>query len=215
MFRLATNIAIASIIVGGFIHVASPASAQLFGLGKFKVSQTDDRFSTNGLTTYSGLNNRISKKSVAGGVHIDAKGMFVEPVAIKRKADSALIGLSFFVHNETDFDTGYGAPNSIGAPQRITFLVDGGAPIALAISNGNRKWSDVTSYNSVTRSASSRITETGFADLTTEQFKRIIGATTLAVKIEGSGRSVVYEAKDISKAFIPNLSGFYASYLAK
>ena len=191
-----------------------PASAQLFGLGKFKVDQSDDRFSTSGLMTYSGLNNRISKRSVVGGVHIDAKGMFVEPVTIKRKADGSIVGLSFFVHNETDYDTGYGTPNSIGTPQRITFLTDGGVPIALTISNANRKWGGVLSYNSISRSASSRITETGFAELTPAQFERIMGATSIAVKIEGSERSVVYEAKDISKTFLPNLKAFYTSSVA-
>lgn len=191
-----------------------PASAQLFGVGKFKVEQSDDRFSTDGNTTYSGMNNRISKRSVVGGTHIDGKGMFVEPVAIVRKADKAIIGLSLFVHNETDFDTAYGSPNSIGAPQRITFLPDNGQPIALIVSNSSRKWGDVPAYNTITRSASARITETGFADLTAEQFQRIASASALVVRIEGSERSVVYEAKHISKTFIPNLLAFYSSYVA-
>lgn len=206
-------IAFAFAVPCAFVAIA-PASAQLFGPGKFKVDQSDNRFSTSGLTTYSGLNNRISKKSVAGGVHIDAKGMFVEPVAIERKADGAIVGLSFFVHNETDYDTGYGTPNSIGTPQRITFLPDGGTPIALTISNASRKWGDVISYNSITRSASSRISETGFSELTPVQFERIMSATSIAVKIEGSDRQVVYEAKDISKTFLPNLKAFYSSYVA-
>ena len=212
MRTLAFTVALAT--ASATIGVASPVAAQLFGLGKFKVEQSDDRFSTDGLTTHSGLNNRISKRSVAGGVHIDAKGMFVEPVAIKRNANGTLVGLSFFIHNETDFDTAYGAPNSIGAPQRITFLADNGQPIALTVSNGDRKWSDATSYNSITRSASSRIAESGFADLTLAQFEQIIAATTLAVKIEGSDRAVVYETKDISKTFIPNLRMFHSAYLA-
>ena len=193
--------------------ITAPASAQLFGVGKFKVQQSDDRFSTDGSTTYSGLNNRVSKRSVAGGTHIDGKGMFVEPVAIARKADKAIIALSLFIHNETDFDTAYGAPNSIGVPQRITFLADSGPPIVLIVSNSDRKWSDVPTYNTFSRSASSRISETGFADLTAEQFHRIASASVLVVRIEGSVRSVVYEAKDISKSFIPNLLAFYSTYV--
>lgn len=192
---------------------ATPAQAGMFGLPKFKVEQSDDRFSTNGLTSYSGAYNRISKKSLAGGVHIDDKGVFVEPFAVKSRADGTLVGLEFFIHNEADYSTNYGSPLTLGVPQRITFLTGEGTPIALAIHRGNSKWSDVSSYNSITRSASAAVTETGFAQVTPEQYQRIINATALAVKVEGDKRSMVYETKDIAKTFIPNLKSFYEHYV--
>lgn len=195
--------------------MASPLPAQLFGPGKFKVEQTDDRFSTDGLATYAGHNNRISKKSVAGGVHVDGKGMFVEPVAIKRKTDGAIVSVGFFVHNETDYDTTYGSPNNIGTPNRITFLPDDGQPISVPIGSGGSKWSDRVSYNTISKSASAEIQETGFAELPIEQFHRISRATRLAVKIEGSERSVVYEERDISKAFVTNLQVFDTTYVGR
>lgn len=197
------------------LAVITPAQAGLFGLPKFKVEQSDDRFSTNGLTTYSGLYNRISKKSLAGGVHIDDKGVFVEPFAVKSRAYGKLIGLEFFIHNEADYSTNYGSPLTLGAPQRITFLTGEGAPIALVIKRGDSKWSDVTTYNSITRSASASITETGFTEVSSEQYQRIVNATALAVKIEGDKRSMVYETKDIAKTFIPNLKGFYDQYVVR
>lgn len=202
-------------IVALALVIATPAQAGLFGLPKFKVEQSDDRFSADGLTTYSGLYNRISKKSLAGGVHIDDKGVFIEPFAVKNRASGVVVALSFFIHNEADYSTNYGSPLTLGAPQRITFITGEGGPIALPIKRGDSKWSSATTYNSITRSASAAVTETGFADLTAEQYQRIINATALAVRIEGTERSMTYETRDIAKTFVPNLKTFYEQYVAK
>lgn len=205
-----------SIIVAALaLATVTPAQAGLFGLPKFKVEQSDDRFSTDGLTTYSGLYNRISKKSLAGGTHIDDKGVFVEPIAIKSKADGKLVKLSFFIHNEADMSTNYGSPLTLGTPLKISFLTGEGSPIALPINRGETAYGDVPTYNSITRSASSSVRESGFADVTPEQYLRIINATALAVKIEGDKRSMIYEVKDVSKTFIPNLKSFYDQYVAR
>lgn len=191
----------------------APVCAGLFGLPKFKVEQTDDRFSTDGLTTYSGKWNRVSKKSIAGGIHVDAYGVFLEPVAIKKKADNSLVALSFFVHNEMSQDTSRMSEMlSLGRPERISFLTGEGAPIALTIGRGERNWSGVTSYNSVTRTASTHVSETGFADVTPEQYQRIMNAPGLLAKIDGDKRSMTYEIKDISKSFQQNLRLFWESY---
>jgi len=197
------------------IVATAPVQAGLFGLGKFKVDQSDDRFSANGLTTYSGLNNRISKKSLAGGTHIDGSGVFVEPVAIKKKDDGSIVALSFFIHNDVSDGTGPGAALTLGEPTRINFITGEGAPINLTIERGKRQWSDITAYNSVTRTASTAITETGFADVTPEQYQRIMYAPQLLAKIEGEKRSMTYEVKDISKSFQMNLKTFWNDYAAK
>lgn len=197
------------------IVATAPVQAGLFGLGKFKVDQSDDRFSANGLTIYSGLNNRISKKSLAGGTHIDGSGVFVEPVAIKKKDDGSIVALSFFIHNDVSDGTGPGAALTLGEPTRINFITGEGAPINLTIERGKRQWSDITAYNSVTRTASTAITETCFADVTPEQYQRIMNAPQLLAKIEGEKRSMTYEVKDISKSFQMNLKTFWNDYAAK
>jgi hypothetical protein len=197
------------------IYAVAPVEAGLFGLPKFKVEQSDDRFSTDGLTTYTGMWNRISKKSIAGGIHIDARGVFVEPVAIKRKADNSLVALSFFVHNEMAEDTtGISGLLSLGRPARITFITGEGQPIALPIGGGTRNWSDITTYNSITNTASTSVSETGFAEVTPEQFQRIMNAPQLLAKIEGDKRSMTYEAKDISRSFQANLKAFWDGYVS-
>lgn len=196
------------------IVTSSPVQAGLFGLGKFKVEKSDDRFSANGLSTYTGLNNRISKKSVAGGVHIDGSGVFVEPVAIM-KSDGSIAALSFFIHNDVSDGTGPGALLTLGAPTQISFITGEGGPINLSIERGKRQWSDITTYNSITRTSSTVVSETGFADVTPEQYQRIMNAPQLLAKIDGEKRSMTYEAKDISKSFQANLRSFWTGYANK
>ena len=193
---------------------SAPVSAQLFRTPKFKIEQSDDRFSTTGLTSYSGMWNRISKRSVAGGIHIDSGGVFVEPVVIRNKADGAVVAISFFVHNDLRYDTsGTSGLLSLGQLQRITFLTGEGGPIALPIERAASKWGDVTSYDAVTRTASTSLTETGFAPVTREQYQRIMNAPTLIAKIDGSRRSVIFEAKHVLKSFQHNLRNFWNGYI--
>lgn len=195
------------------IALAAPASAGLFGLPKFKVEQSDDRFSTSGTTTFTGVWNRISKKSLAGGVHIDSSGVFVEPVVSRQKSDGAIAALSFFVHNETSEGGGAGDVLSLGQLQRITFVTGEGAPIPLEVVSGER---DVgtTSYNSVTRTASTRVSESGFARVSPGDYQRIMNAPALIARIEGSRRSMTYEVKDVSKSFQVNLRSFWTAHAA-
>lgn len=212
MIMTARHVVIAATFL---VAVAPPLQAGLFGLPKFKVVQSDDRFSADGLTTYTGMWNRISKKSLAGGTHIDASGVFVEPVAIKKKADGMIVAMSFFVHNDVSDGTGPGAALTLGDPQRISFITGEGAPIQLTIERGKRQWSDITAYNTVTRTASTGVTETGFADVTPEQYHRIMNAPQLLARIEGEKRSMTYEAKNISKNFQVNLKMFWTAYASK
>jgi hypothetical protein len=69
------------------------------------------------------------------------------------------------------------------------------------------------SYNTVTKSASSTIVESGSALLSTEQYREIISANSVAVQIQGSKRTVTYEEKEIAKSFIPNLKDFFHQYV--
>ena len=196
------------------VQIAAPVNAGLFGLPKFKVEHSDDRFSTDGLTTYSGYYNRVSKRSLAGGTHIDSSGVFVDPVVIRRKEGGVVVALRFFVHNEMTHDTsGVSDLLSLGRPLRITFLTGEGQPIALTIVGGARNWSDVTSYNSISNTASTRVSESGFSEVSPAQYERIMSASQLLAKLEGDKRSMTYEVKDISKSFQANLLTFWREYV--
>ena len=192
-----------------------PAEAGLFGPPKFKVTQSDDRFSTDGSTTFTGFWNRISKKSVAGGVHIDTSGVFVEPLATKSRLTGEITSLHFFIHNELSEDSaGMGNLLALGELRQITFLADDGPPIALQIERSARDRIGPVTYNTISRMAEVSVSETGFASIQPGDFQRIMNARTLLAKVDGSQRSMTYEARDISKTFQQNLRAFWDGYVS-
>ncbi|WP_350547132.1 MULTISPECIES: hypothetical protein [unclassified Pseudoalteromonas] len=194
--------------------IAGCASGQggMFGPGRFEVVEADMRFSNTGNEVFTSRNNRISSKSIAGGVHIDGSGVFINPV-LTRSSPGELLLLGFSIENMTSHDTTFGSPNRLGNIQRITFLIDGGDPIILSASSSSTDWSDVISYNTVTRSASSNIQESAMVSLSVDEYKRILGANEMAVQIQGSIRTAVYENSDISSSFIPNLREFHDAFI--
>ncbi|MEZ5513773.1 MAG: hypothetical protein R3F58_07880 [Steroidobacteraceae bacterium] len=193
--------------------VAAPAMAALFGPGKFKVVEADTRFTESGNPVFRSENNRISRKSVVGGIHLNADGVYVNPIATRSKASGEVLAIGLTVLNKTDFDTMYGGPNQLGVLREIAFLLDDSIPLVLPIENGRVDWADTSTYNSITRSASAQVAETGIARISIEQYRRVLSAKSIAVRIEGSKRSVTYEVKDIAPTFRENLQAFYESAL--
>jgi hypothetical protein len=200
------------LLISAFLFGCTGGQGGMFGPGKFEVTKADARFSKSKNQIFTSTNNRISSKSIAGGIHIDGTGVFVNPVLTKSEKSDEILLLGFSIENMTSHDTTYGSPNTLGAIQSIVFLINDSDPIVLKVRSGSADWSDVISYNSVTRSASSSIIESGIAYLSMGSYKKILSAQELAVKIQGSKRSVVYENKDISKSFISNLRHFYELY---
>ena len=182
------------------------------GAGTFTVSKVDKTFSQNKNQTYTSENNRISTKSVAGGIHIDASGVFLNPFVVKDYAGKTDV-VGFNIVNKTDFDSTYGGPNQLGYIQKVVFRFPSGELITVAIENQENESADTIQYNSVTRSASYRKYETGVAILSLADFKRVASAKVLSCKIEGSKHSVVYEEKDISAGFLTNINHFYSQYI--
>lgn len=191
-----------------WIGSMSAAHAGLFGPAKFEILQADSRFDESGNVVLSSRNNRISKKSIVGGTHLDANGVYVNPTVKRDRHSGQLVELGLVILNKTGFDTTYGSPNSLGIIQEIAFATDLGKPIVLPVIGGDFSWSETTSFNSVTQSASKDIEESGLAPLTVEQYEAIISAESVAVRIVGSKRTVTYEAKDLTPAFIQNLKSF-------
>lgn len=203
------------IFFAGSIALAVSASAQgLFGPGKFKIEQTDDRFSDGPTVTFMGLNNRISKKSPAGGIYINGQGLYLEPLVMRNRADGKIARVGFFFHNETEIDTTYGSTNSIGVPQSIVFIIDGSKRVSVPFVQGGAAFGDGIQYNSMSRSASSSLRETGLAYVSVEDMEAIAQAKSIAVKIEGSKRAAIFDEKDIAKSFLANIAAFYAEKVA-
>ncbi|GAA0679173.1 hypothetical protein [Rheinheimera tangshanensis] len=180
----------------------------LFGVGEFEIIETDNRFNPTGESLIISKNNRISTKSIAGGVHIDSNGVYVNPSVTKSK-DGGEISVSLLIVNHTSHDTAFGSPNVLGKPERISFLIDNGKLIELKIFDAEHEWADTRYYNSGTRSVYTQIMESGVAPLTKSQYREIMQAKNLVVKLVGTKRSVTYEASEISQSFQENLSLFY------
>lgn len=195
------------------VCTATVAKAGWFGPDDFKVTQADTRFSADQSLVFSGQNNRISRKSIAGGVETDASGVYVDPTVKKDRQTNQVTSIGLAIVNRTSEDTTYGDVNSLGVPQQISFLLDGSTPVTLLVQSGNLKTSGVATYNTIGHYASTDVNEVGIATITRLQYQQIISAKSVAVQIQGSRRSVVYEAKDISPSFIPNLRSFFQQYI--
>lgn len=201
------------LLLSFYLFGCATGQGGMFGAGKFEVMEADSRFSESNDRIFTSKNNRISSKSIAGGVHIDGRGVFVNPMMTKSADSHKVLLLGLSIENMTSHDTSYGSPNTLGTIQSIAFLIDNQEPIVLEAHSSSTEWSDVIDYNSVTRSASSDIVESGMVALSAEEYEKIISSQSLAVKVQGSKRSVVYESEDISDSFVQNLQQFYNSYV--
>jgi len=192
------------------LHVGSPAAAQsLFGPGKFKIVQSDDRFSNAPTTMTFGQNNRVTKKSPVGGIYMGSYGLYLDPLVIKSRSDGAIVQLGFAVRNSTMHDTTYGAPNRLGKIANVSFLVDDNRLITARVQASEQHFEDRIFYNSIDRSASSDIDETGMITLTRDDIEALAHAKSVAIKVVGSERSWTIEAGDVAKPFVQNIRTFY------
>lgn len=189
------------------------ACAGTFGPAPFTVTQPDTRFAPTTDQAFIGHNNRISSKSVVGGVHIDAGGVYIDPGVIKDRNTGA-VSLRLLVTNRTDYSTNYGTVNQLGLLESLAFALPGGRTITLPISRADVLETDgIARYNSITNSASIGLRETGMAPITRQQFEDIVNAQTMAVRVRGSMRSVTYESNELAPSFVSNLRTFYQQYV--
>lgn len=189
------------------IPIAAPGAKN-----RFAVEKADSRFSQSKNEIWVSKNNRISKRSVAGGIHIDRKGVYLDPFVEKTRSGK-IVALGFNIMNWTAYSTSYGRPNSLGRIQKVAFALDSGDPIVLKLSGQEIRTSDVSTYNTITRSAGHDVSETATGHISKTDFQRLINTRDLACQIVGTERSVVYEKKRISKYFLENLRSFYKSHV--
>lgn len=106
-----------------------------------------------------------------------------------------------------------GAPNALGLPKRVSFITGEGQPIVLEITSAERTYGEVR-CSEFQMGCTTPIVESGMAVISIEDYRRLISASALAIKVQGSERSHVYETKDIERSFIPNLKTFYTAHVA-
>lgn len=195
------------LLVASIAFISGCASPQ------FSVTEADTRFSENKNYFFTSENNRISTKSVAGGLHIDNYGVFLNPFVEKSRTDGSLVLLGLNVINKTEVSSASGSVNRLGLIREIACLPSDGKLITLNVSNPRDTSSGAITYNTVARSASFTSWETGVAKISKESFARLAESDRLSCKITGSSRSVVYEEKDVSPDFLANLRQFYNEYV--
>lgn len=202
-----------AVLVGVSNFSVEPASAGVFGSPKFVITQPDDRFSSDGRTTWTSEGNRISKRSIAGGTHIDRTGVFLNPSVVVNTETGKVGLLALTLVNITERMGGIGAPNALGLPKRVSFITGEGQPIVLEITSAERTFGEVR-CSEFQMGCTTPIVESGMAVISIEDYRRLISANALAIKVQGSERSHVYETKDIERSFIPNLKTFYTAHVA-
>lgn len=179
---------------------------------QFAVKEADTRFSENKNLLYLAENNRISTKSIAGGIHIDEQGVYLNPYVEKNRNTGQVTLLGFNILNKTDYSTMSGGVNQLGIIRELVFRFPDGQLIPLKVTNQENRSSDAISYNTVARYASYEKWESGIAEITKEAFAKLASADRVSVKITGSRRTVVYDEKDIAPSFLENLRQFQKSY---
>ena len=179
---------------------------------KFTVTEADTRFSENKNPLFLSENNRISTKSIAGGMHIDEKGVYLNPFLSKHRDTGAVLFFGINVINKTDYDTTHGGVNQLGLIREVVFRFPNGELITLDVTNQENKSSDTIWYNSLAGYASYDKWETGSIAVTREQLRQLALATALSCKITGSRQSVIYEESEIAPEFLSNLKQFYETY---
>lgn len=180
---------------------------------QFAVKEADTRFSENKNPLYLAENNRISTKSIAGGIHIDEKGVYLNPFAEKNRGTGQVTLLGLNIVNKTDYTTMTGGVNQLGLIREVVFRFPDGQLITLKITNQENRSSDTISYNTVAQYASYDKWETGIAEISEKAFEKLASADRVSCRITGSRQTAVYEEKDIAPEFLANLRQFYDSYV--
>ena len=180
---------------------------------QFKVTLADNRFTENRSQILISENNRVSTKSVAGGIHIDDKGVNVDPFVEKDVETGRVLTLGFNLVNKSNYDSMMGNPNDLGTLAAIAFSFNGGDLIRLQAVRSNSQYDDTISYNSVGNYAEYDRWDTATVLVDLDEYDRIADATDMAIKITGTRQSMTYEPGDIEPTFRSNLQQFRRNYI--
>ena len=180
---------------------------------KFETVQLGDKFDSPvmaGLVGYTGKNNRLSMRSSQNGIHLDDKGIYLNPYVYKSKDSGQVKDIGFFVYHYTWDTEGGFLPI-----QEIIFLTDTGKRVAIPVEMNDQPQFRSLGWNSISHSYNSSFTESASAPMTLEQFTILAQAASLEAKIIGGQRIQTYENGDVLPEFVDNLKSFYNQYVAK
>lgn len=180
----------------------------------FNVKKANKDFSKNKNPEYISTGNRISTKSIAGGVHINNKGVYLNPFVELDNESKEVKRLGFNVVNKTSINSNATSnSNQLGTIKEITFKFSNGNLLNIEPISNETKVSNSTSYNSLSKNASSSMSENATLLISKKDFKKLANAKQVSCKITGAEKDVTYTEEDIKSDFLNNINKFYKEYV--
>jgi hypothetical protein len=153
--------------------------------------------------------NRLSTKSVCGGIHIDDKGVYIDPIASfdkDQKLEQLSLVILYYNLAGTDALSRASCGNGFEPIQEVVFLADEKRisikvkPFNLDIKYYN--WNNISNgYDGIYREDSAGI-------ITLDDLKAIANAKNLDVKVIGGKNSQTFENSELEDDFKTNLKSF-------
>lgn len=172
----------------------------------FNIVSTEDKFSDSTKPYgFIGKNNRLSTKSSKGGIHIDDKGVYLNPYVFRDRQTNQVVRVGFYV-NHMNFEINDG----FRPIEDIIFLTDKNERIVLKVQQTDSDF-DIYGWNSISMDFNTSYSERGLGSLPLQEFKKIVEANWIEVKIDGGKLSQTYEKDKIGKSFLLNLREFYTT----
>lgn len=167
------------------------------------VSNKADKFtSADAVEVVTGDNNRLSTKSSQGGIHIDNKGVYLDPYAAIGGAENSIIEIGFYVfHLNHELYDGF-------RPIRTIIFInekDERVELDVAMKDYDLK---LGSWNTITKEYNSSFMEAGTAKVSIEDMKMIANSEWIEAKIIGAELIQTYDKEDIDNMFIKNIMAF-------
>ena len=169
----------------------------------FSISPIGDKFTNpNQPKGFVGDGNRLSNKSSMGGVHIDKKGVYINPYVFKNDGGE-IVKLGFSV---THMNFEY---KDLFRPiQSIVFLGENNQRVEIKCTPLDIDV-DLGYYNPISNDLQGTASEQSDCECDREKFETIISLTSMEAKINGGELSTIYEAEKVSQSFLTNLKSFY------
>jgi hypothetical protein len=176
----------------------------------------DDKFADKSTTTLSGQNNRVSDKSIQGGIHVNEEGLYIEPTATIKKGYKPHISFVAFHYGSISVGSLVSAiasdKDSFRPIVEMIFLVNGNERIVVKMTPRQTTFGK-TIYNTTFHEAYQSFAESSIGEIDIELFKKLSNAKTIDVKAVGGQYSQTYDNNELEKDFISNFKQFYEKVL--
>lgn len=175
---------------------------------QISTSQSDKFADKAKLKIYSEY-NRLSTKSICGGIHIDDKGVYIDPIASfdnNQKLEKLSLVVLYYNLIGTDALSNAACGKGFEPIQEIIFLADG-KRISIKLKPFN---SDIKYYNwnNISKGFDGIFREDSAGIIALDELSIIANAKNLDVKIVGGKNSQTFDNNELEDDFKTNLKSF-------